>query len=71
MATPHVAGTAALCIATGHCPGTPANVMSKLRNDAAAEQASYGFTGDPRSPISSGKPSKTLYYGYLISAGGY
>jgi subtilisin len=60
MASPHVAGTAALCIATGNCPGSPANVISELRSDAAAQPASYGFT-----------TGGSRYYGYLAYAGGY
>jgi subtilisin len=39
--------------------------MNKLRSDAAAQPASYGFTGDPNSPIN------TRYYGHLVYAGGY
>jgi subtilisin family serine protease len=65
MASPHFAGTAALCIA-GPCFGmTPNQVMAKLRVDAAAQPASYGFAGDPNSP------SGTRYYGHLVYAGGY
>jgi subtilisin family serine protease len=65
MASPHVAGTAALCLA-GPCAGmSPRQVMAKLRADAAARPADFGFTGDPRSP-SSGR-----YYGYLDHAGAY
>ncbi len=65
MASPHVAGTAALCIASGNCPGTPTAVMNKLRNDAAKQPASYGFIGDPNT-------SQTApYYGYLEYAGDY
>jgi subtilisin len=65
MASPHVAGAAALCVA-GPCAGmTPAQMMSKLRSDAASRPASYGFSGDPNSP------SGTRYYGYLAFAGGY
>jgi subtilisin family serine protease len=60
MASPHVAGTAALCISSGACSGTPAQIMQKLRSDAAAQPSSYGFTGV------SGR-----YYGYLAYAGGY
>jgi subtilisin len=72
MASPHVAGTAALCIATGKCTGSPATIISKLRADAAAQPAAYGFSGDPNMPIKSGGPNpKTLYYGYLVYAGGY
>ncbi len=65
MASPHVAGTAALCIASGGCSGSPSAVITKLRNDAAARPASYGFVGDPNSP------NGNRYYGYLVYAGGY
>ena len=69
MASPHAAGTAALCIAQGQCTGQPANVIAKLRGDAAANtttDGSYGFTGDP---LHSPTPGK--YYGHLIRADGY
>jgi subtilisin family serine protease len=60
MASPHAAGTAALCIA-GQCAGmTPSQVMAKLRADAAARPTSYGFTGV------TGRS-----YGSLVYAGGY
>jgi subtilisin len=70
MATPHVSGTVALCLsrlqANGGCGGmTPSQIMAKLRSDAAARPASYGFAGDPGTPIG------TRYYGYLVYAGGY
>ena len=66
MASPHVAGTAALCLSTAKCSGmTPAQVRTKLRGDAAAQPASYGFTGDPNSP------NGNRYYGHLVFAGGY
>ena len=68
MASPHTAGTAALCISTGACTGTPATIMQKLRDDAAAYNSAnttYGFQGDPLRPAS-GK-----YFGYLLRAGGY
>lgn len=65
MASPHVAGVAALCIA-GPCAGlTPSLVMQKLRSDAAARPAEYGFTDDPNSP------NGIRYYGYLVYTGGY
>jgi subtilisin family serine protease len=71
MATPHVSGAAALCIAGPKCAGkTPAQVMAQLRGDAAAQPSSYGFVGDPNNPITGGN-GKTLYYGYLLYAGGY
>jgi len=75
MASPHVAGTAALCIATssttGKCTGGPSDVMDDLRSDAAARSNDpavspyYGFTDDPKTPNGS------RYYGYLEYAGGY
>jgi subtilisin len=68
MASPHVAGTAALCISTGACTGTPAQIASKLRADAQAFTSgtpSYGFNGDPTRPVSG------RYFGYLVRAGGY
>jgi subtilisin len=68
MASPHVAGTAALCIATGACTGAPPTLISKLRTDAQAyNQATptYGFNGDPSRPISG------RYYGWLTRAGAY
>jgi subtilisin len=65
MASPHVAGTAALCIATANCSGTPAEVIGKLRTDASHQSFEDGFTGDPNHPI------KNRYFGYLVYAGGY
>ena len=70
FATPHVAGTVALCIASGPCAGlTPAQIVEKIVADAAAyNQAnpSYGFTGDPLH-----SPNPGRFYGYLIRAGLY
>jgi subtilisin len=69
FAAPHVAGVAALCIATGECAGlSPSQVIEKLRADAAkynGAKKTYGFDGDPLRPI----PSR--YYGYLIHAADY
>ena len=67
MASPHVAGLAALCMMTGKpCAGqSPANVVATLRTAAAAQPDGYGFSGDPDNPISN------RYYGYLAYAGGY
>ena len=72
MATPHVTGTAALCIA-GPCAGmAPSQVMDRLRSDAAARPAEYGFLGAPSNPITIGGPvPKTLFYGDLVYAGAY
>jgi subtilisin family serine protease len=71
QATPHVAGTVALCLGsggvTGPCSGlTPAQIVSKIRSDAAGyATVSNGFTGDPLHPLS-GK-----YFGYLDAAALY
>jgi subtilisin family serine protease len=71
MATPHVSGTVALCFGSGGVAGpcagmTPAQVITKIRNDAqAAATTANGFTGDPNAPNGS------RYYGYLVSASGY
>ena len=64
MASPHAAGTAAICIASSACNSVPRDVINKLRLDAL-QPAGYGFGGDPNSPIGD------RYYGYLIYAGGY
>ena len=69
MASPHVAGTVAVCVASGACAGlTPPQIVQKIVADATAYNTAnpgYGFLGDPLRPIS-GK-----YYGYLIRAGLY
>ncbi|MFF8377282.1 S8 family serine peptidase [Streptomyces sp. NPDC015661] len=66
MASPHVAGTAALCLASGQCADpSPAGVIAELRGNAAARPASYGFAGDPNTPVGG------RYYGYLVHAGDY
>ena len=71
FASPLVAGTVALCIASGPCSGlTPRQVIQKIVSDAASynsarKNAGYGFQGDPLRPIS-GK-----YFGYLIRAAQY
>jgi subtilisin len=68
MASPHMTGTVALCIATGACTGTPSQIIAKMRSDAQAyNQANpgYGFTGDPGHAVGG------RYYGYLTRAGAY
>ena len=53
FAAPHAAAVAALCHGTvangpGQCQSlTPAQVVERMRADAASASASYGFTGDP------------------------
>jgi subtilisin len=68
-ATPHVAGTVALCVAAGACAGlTPAQIIQKIVSDAAAyntANTSYGFVGDPIRP----EPGK--YFGFLVRAASY
>ena len=81
MASPHVAGTVAVCIVSNACDigqiADPTQIASyvvqRLLSDAALKPASDGFTGDPRNPLTSGKGAsqKRLYYGYLLYAGGY
>jgi subtilisin family serine protease len=72
MASPHVAGTAALCLALGTCFGSPGQVVASLRSAADAHSGTYGFVGDPDNPMTSGgRDPKTLYFGYLVYAGGY
>ena len=65
MASPHVAGAAALCIAAGTCAGNPAATIDQLRSNASVQGIGYGFTGDPDSPVGD------RYYGYLIRASEY
>ena len=68
MASPHMTGTVALCIATGACTGTPSQIIAKMRSDAQSyNQANpgYGFTGDPAHSVGG------RYYGYLTRAGAY
>ena len=59
MATPHVTGAAALCIASGACAGGPGAVVGKLLSDAASQDAAYGFAGDAHD-------GGSLDYGYLV-----
>jgi subtilisin len=71
QAAPHVAGAVAICLGSGGVAGpcnglSPAQIVSKVRSDAAAHATlSTGFSGDPLRPIT-GK-----YFGYLDYAGGY
>jgi subtilisin family serine protease len=72
MASPHAAAVTHLCIIGGQCTGTPAEIIQKIRSDAAASTLSnsrYGFAGDPLRPVKSGgKTSTTMYFGYLVRA---
>jgi subtilisin family serine protease len=71
MAAPHVAGTVALCLDRGACTGAPADIMQRVRADAAARPSTYGFDGDPYRPIVAQGSGITQNYGYLVYAGGY
>jgi subtilisin len=63
MASPHVAGVVARCIDAGPCAGlTPAQIIAKLRTDAAARPIATGFLGDDATPV----PSQ--YYGDLVDS---
>ena len=71
MASPHMAGAAALCIAEGATAGAcaalrPADIVQKMRSDAQgynSTNGSWGFNGDPMRPVSG------AYFGYLSWAG--
>jgi subtilisin len=71
MATPHVAGAVALCLAEGGVSGpcaelSPPQIIAKMRSTAESRTASspgYGFAGDPTRPVLG------RYYGYLSWAG--
>jgi subtilisin family serine protease len=66
MASPHVAGLVARCIDAGPCAGkSPAEIIAKLKADAAARSADTGFLGDPNKPI----PGK--FFGHLANDIGY
>jgi subtilisin family serine protease len=71
MAAPHVAGTVALCLDRGACSGSPADIIRKVRADAAARPSTYGFDGDPHRPIVAQGSGITQHYGYLVYAGDY
>lgn len=52
MASPHVAGLVARCLDAGPCKGlSPAQIVAKLRRDAASRPAASGFLGDSHHPI--------------------
>jgi len=66
MASPHVAGLVARCIDAGPCAGlSPAQIIAKLKTDAAARPADQGFLGDTHRPMD-GK-----YFGNLANDLGY
>jgi len=65
MASPHIAGAAALYRAKNPT-ATPAQVMGALHEGAESWAPSNGFTGDPRTSPITGR-----YYGYLTHADGY
>ena len=66
MASPHLAGLVARCIDAGPCAVlSPAQIVAKMRADAAARPADQGFLGDSHKPV----PGK--YYGNLADDLGY
>ena len=71
QAAPHVAGAVALCmgtvVAAGPCAGlAPANVVARIRGDAAARATlANGFLGDPLRPLTG------RVYGPLVAAAAY
>jgi subtilisin family serine protease len=68
MASPHVAGAVALCLAGGFCSSnSPAAIITTLRTAAEVQQPDYGFAGDPNGTITAG----ARYYGHLLFVGGY
>jgi subtilisin len=68
MASPHVAGSVALCIGSathaGPCAGlTPAQIVAQMRSDAAAHSTAtpaFGFAGDLA------RPAVGRFYGSLV-----
>ena len=69
MSAPHGTGTVVLCIVSGQCTGTPADIINKVRSDAIAYSTAnrmFGFTGDPLHTPVSGR-----YYGYMLRPGLY
>jgi subtilisin family serine protease len=74
FAAPVVAGTAAVCIASGACTGSPAAIRQKLLDDAAAFSLlspGYGFLGDPLHPLDPSSFYFGNHVGFLVSAGLY
>ena len=69
MASPHAAGTVALCLGSGGVPGpcaglAPADVIRRVRADGSSSLAG-GFLGDPNTPVAG------RYFGPLVPAGAY
>jgi subtilisin len=71
MASPHATGTVALCIGSGGTPGpcaglSPANVIQRIRSDAAAAAPTLGgFLGDLGNPVAGS------WFGPLVAAAAY
>ena len=67
MASPHIAGAVALCLAEGGAAGpcaglTPAGVIARIVDAASRQDAGYGFAGDPLRPVTG------RYFGHLAWA---
>ena len=74
MAAPHIAGTAALCIAAGYCTGSPVEIRRTLIDDAEDFNLltpAYGFLGDPLHPLDPSHPYFGNYVGFLVNASLY
>jgi subtilisin family serine protease len=74
MAAPHVSGTAALCIATSGCSGSPEAITQTLLDDAESFSPlnpTYGFLGDPLHLLDPSHPYFGNYVGFLINASLY
>jgi hypothetical protein len=44
-------------------------MAARVQRDAARRPASYGYAGDPNSPLT--VDGRTRYYGWLVHAGGH
>ncbi|HXV33616.1 MAG TPA: S8 family serine peptidase [Gaiellaceae bacterium] len=74
MAAPHIAGTAALCIAAGDCTGSPEEVRQTLLDEAESfnlASPAYGFLGDPLHPLDPSHSYFGNHVGFLVNASLY
>jgi subtilisin family serine protease len=67
MAAPHVAGAVANCLGHPNVPGpcaglSVAEIVQRIRSDAAAKPRRYGYTGDPEHD-----PPPGQYFGFLVT----
>lgn len=74
MATAHVSGTAALCLAAGACSGSASAIRQTLLDDAEASNLlfpGYGFLGDPLHPLDPSHFYFGNHVGFLVDASLY